>query len=463
MPFRFARAAAAVAVVAAAVGLMGQYGGAPIWWEAGSNERMPFSSVFKSGSGDLLVYNAGGETTAGTHPFFTPMGSNGRGCITCHQLSNAMSVSTDRLQERWATTGGRDAVFDTIDGANCPDLPQRNRASHSLLLERGVFRIDQRWPARGVTPEFTIEVVRDPTGCNSGAKYGLHATTPTISVYRRPRITGNLKYLDAGAAFTADNRATTLEAQVLDAIQKHEQGGSIAPEDVKRIVDFEREIYVAQGHDETAGDLSSFGAPPLLGAWSLGRGKPDASSTGMMTVTNWAGKSPSAETDFRRSVERGSVLFSTRTFAITETANLHRGNGKAPVEGTCATCHSERMTGANTQGTAMDIGTASLPWAGDQKDLPLFKVTCSAHAAPHPYLGRVIYTNDPGRALVTGKCADVGSFVMQQLRGLSARAPYFTGGSAKDLRAVVDFYDRRFHAQYTEQEKQDLVNFMSVL
>jgi cytochrome c peroxidase len=447
---------------------MGQYGGAPAWWEAGSNERMPFSSVFQNKTGDLLVYNAAGETTAGTHPFFTPMGANGRGCITCHQLSNAMSVSPDRLQDRWVATTGRDAVFEAIDGSNCPDLPQHDRASHSLLLHRGVFRIYQQWPAAGVKPEFTVEVVRDPTGCNTSAKYGLRSAQPSISVYRRPRMTANLKYLTAGNAFTADSRATTLEAQAMDALRKHEQGTSISNEDLKQIVDFEREIYVAQGRDDNAGDVSSFGAPSLLGTWNLARAKADAPSDGhMLAVADWAGPANAPNAGFRRSVERGSFLFNSRTFPITETANLH-GNlhnttGKAPVAGTCATCHSERMTGANTQQAWMDIGTSSLPWAGDQKDLPLFKITCSASATPHPYLGRVIYTNDPGRALVTGKCADVGSLVMQQLRGLTARAPYFTGGSAKDLRAVVDFYDKRFSAHYTETEKQDLVNFMSVL
>ena len=93
----------------------------------------------------------------------------------------------------------------------------------------------------------------------------------------------------------------------------------------------------------------------------------------------------------------------------------------------------------------------------------LFKITCTASAAPHPFRGRVLYTNDPGLALTTGKCADVGSIVMQQFRGLSARAPYFSNGSAKDLAAVVDFYDRRFQIHLSAQDKQDLINFMSVL
>jgi len=47
--------------------------------------------------------------------------------------------------------------------------------------------------------------------------------------------------------------------------------------------------------------------------------------------------------------------------------------------------------------------------------------------------------------------------------GLAARAPYFSNGSAATLREIVDFYDRRFNIRYTEQEKDDLVNFLSVL
>ena len=46
-----------------------------------------------------------------------------------------------------------------------------------------------------------------------------------------------------------------------------------------------------------------------------------------------------------------------------------------------------------------------------------FKVTCKSSVPPHPFLGRVIYTQDPGRALISGKCNDVGTIVMQQFRG----------------------------------------------
>ena len=111
----------------------------------------------------------------------------------------------------------------------------------------------------------------------------------------------------------------------------------------------------------------------------------------------------------------------------------------------------------------MDIGTTNRPAAADAPELPLFRITCSSTVTPHATLGRTIYTQDPGRALVSGKCADVGAVVMQQFRGLAARSPYFSNGSAKSIREIVDFYDRRFEIGFSEAEKQDLTNFLSVL
>ena len=95
--------------------------------------------------------------------------------------------------------------------------------------------------------------------------------------------------------------------------------------------------------------------------------------------------------------------------------------------------------------------------------MPLFKITCKPGVLPHPYLGRVFYTQDPGRALISGKCDDVGTMVMQQFRGLASRAPYFTNGSAKNIRELIDFYDRRYNIQFSEQERVDLETFMASL
>jgi len=156
-------------------------------------------------------------------------------------------------------------------------------------------------------------------------------------------------------------------------------------------------------------------------------------------------------------------LFFNRPFWIRDSQHINSIGLGNPVKRTCSTCHNARMTGQDLVSGWVDVGTANLPAAGDQLDLPLFKVTCDATAPPHAYLGRVIYTHDPGRALISGKCFDVGTIVMQQFRGLAARAPYFSNGSAQSLRELVDFYDRRYSIGFTDQEKQDLVNFLKTL
>jgi cytochrome c peroxidase len=179
-----------------------------------------------------------------------------------------------------------------------------------------------------------------------------------------------------------------------------------------------------------------------------------------------------ARSTARESIARGHDVFFYRTFWIKDAMHLNTVGLGNPVKRTCATCHGMHMTGMDTANGWMDIGTTNLPWATETPqspwakqapEMPLFKLTCDKSVAPHPFLGRVIYTQDPGRALITGRCNDIGTIVMQQFRGLAARAPYFSNGSARDLRELVDFYDRRFNIQYSEQEKQDLVHFLSVL
>ena len=80
-----------------------------------------------------------------------------------------------------------------------------------------------------------------------------------------------------------------------------------------------------------------------------------------------------------------------------------------------------------------------------------------------PLAGKIFTVTDPGRALITGNCADIGKVKGPILRGLAARAPYFHNGSASTLLDVVNFYDQRFGIGFTEQQKSDLVNFLNAL
>ena len=75
----------------------------------------------------------------------------------------------------------------------------------------------------------------------------------------------------------------------------------------------------------------------------------------------------------------------------------------------------------------------------------------------------MIYTQDPGRALISGKCNDIGTIVMQQFRGLAARAPYFSNGSAAICASSSTSTIAASTFSTREREKQDLVNFLSTL
>ena len=175
-----------------------------VWLEPGGGQVLPDFSAFDDTQGTLGVLNAAGNLKTDGHPFFTALGTNGRACVSCHQPAWGMSLSVTALTDRWRETTGKDPVFAAFDGSNCPNLPQEKESSHSLLLKRGLFRIPLAWPPRNADGsakpvDFKIEVVRDPTGCNTSKEYGLNSANPTISVYRRPRMSANLNYVVSGA------------------------------------------------------------------------------------------------------------------------------------------------------------------------------------------------------------------------------------------------------------------------
>ena len=94
-------------------------------------------------------------------------------------------------------------------------------------------------------------------------------------------------------------------------------------------------------------------------------------------------------------------------------------------------------------------------------NLPVFAVQCTDSTSP--LVRQTFNVTDLGRALISGKCADIGKTKGPILRGLAARAPYFHNGSAATLADAVEFYDQRFNVGFTDQEKQDLANFLGTL
>ena len=152
---------------------------------------IPNMFPFLDRTGIVSTYNTNGPIKDNS-AFFQSLGTNGRSCATCHVVSNAMGLSTDNIQARFFLTRGRDPLFAAVDGANCPNTSSNNPASHSLLLKNGLIRIPIQLPA---VTQFTIRAVVDPYGCAIVTDPG--SGLQTVSVYRRPLPTTNLRFLSA--------------------------------------------------------------------------------------------------------------------------------------------------------------------------------------------------------------------------------------------------------------------------
>lgn len=171
----------------------------------------------------------------------------------------------------------------------------------------------------------------------------------------------------------------------------------------------------------------------------------------------------------RASIARGEQIFNTQPLTISDVPGLTTGNQQ--IMGTCTTCHDTFNVGNHSFPLPLDIGTSrSLLYETDPNViaglqqlqlpvLPMFQLVCNQG----PLAGQVFNTTDPGKALISGQCSDIGRGKGLILRGLAARAPYFHNGVAANLRQVVNFYNQRFQIGLTKQQMQDLVNFLQTL
>jgi cytochrome c peroxidase len=86
----------------------------------------------------------------------------------------------------------------------------------------------------------------------------------------------------------------------------------------------------------------------------------------------------------------------------------------------------------------------------------------------------VVWTPDPGRALITGRidqpgpASDLNSFKIPTLWGVKNTAPYFHDNSAKTLKDVVAHYARFFLTLpdpviLTDQDQADIVAYLKLL
>ena len=162
----------------------------------------------------------------------------------------------------------------------------------------------------------------------------------------------------------------------------------------------------------------------------------------------------------RRAIARGEEIFNTRPIVLTGVAGLNNQTFSSgvtvpdPFTGTCTTCHDTPAAGNHSVKAPLNIGLTDA--SRRTADMPLYTLRRISS-------GDTVQTTDPGRAMVTGKWADIGKFKGPVLRGLAARAPYFHNGFAASLDEVIDFYESRFNLGLTAQERSDLIAFLRAL
>lgn len=435
----------------------------------------PARSQFPNPNGISETFSATGPIDPNS-PFFQSLGTNGRSCSSCHLPDQGWSISAAQTQMRFLLTNGTDPIFRTVDGANCDQnvdgstIDTRSQA-YSLLITRGLIRVGIAVPSNA---EFKVVSVSNPYGCNDSA---------TLSMYRRPLPTTNLRFLttvmwDGRESTSAPNQkitfatnpgdlVTNLAVQSLDATRIHAQGAvPLTAAQQQAIVNFELGLTTAQLVDGNARHLNTDGATG--GALSLAAqqffigindplgGNPfntTFSSSVFNLFNSWANESYDSA---RASVARGQTVFNTKNITITAVAGLNDALNQVSIPGFCGTCHSAPNAGNHSVALPINIGVADLTNPLGVDYLPVITLKNTA-------TGATVQTTDPGRALVTGKWADVGKFKGPVLRGLSTRSPYFHNGSAHGLSDVVDFYDSRFNIGFTDQEKKDLIAFLRTL
>jgi cytochrome c peroxidase len=450
---------------------------------------VPNLAAFSDPSGVLKTNAASGSIDL-TNPFFQSIGTNGRTCGTCHQPSDAMSVSAAHIQERFDKSQGLDPIFRTNDGSNCDhsidvSTVAGRSAAFSLLRTRGLIRVTVGLPA---VRDFEIVSVNNPYGCSE---------TNVISMYRRPLPGSGLKFLSTvmwdGRESSTQTGTTPINSenypqsllddlahQAMDATVGHAQGALPGPTTAQQqaIVALEVGLSSAQAEDNGAGNLSAEGATGGAVSMSgqnffIGINDPvglDPTNPVPLhfstNIFNLFDAWKTAGNPHRQQIARGQQIFNTRTFTITGVAGLNGftfSNGvTAPqtIVSTCGICHDSPNAGDHSVGAPLNIGVADPPGGNNVLDTSYLPVVMICQT---PGMTTCVQTTDPGRALVTGKFADVGKVKGPVLRGLAARAPYFHNGSAKTLEEVVDFYEGRFHIGLSVQDKADLVAFLKAL
>jgi hypothetical protein len=359
-----------------------------------------------------------------------------------------------------------DPLFRTVDGSNSPvadvSTPDARVRAYSMLLSKGLIRVGLQVPFNA---EFTLEAADDPYG---------YAGSASLSLFRRPLSMANLRFVTdvqwdgretvACAPLTQDlaNQANTA------AIQHAQATAPLSDHGRAQIVSVEAVLYFAQYEDTSAGNLFEDGAsggpvflsqlPFYFGINAFGRSDPAGKAHNREAFDlyrAWAASpADTVKNQARLRIAQGEVLFNTHEFTVSGVSGFNDLFGQSEIRATCTSCHDTPNVGTNSERHLMDLGVSDE--MRRTPDLPLYTFKNSSN-------GAVIRTTDPGRALITGKWADMSRFKVPGLRGLASRSPYLHNGAAATISDVIDYHDRRFGIGMTSGEKEALAAFLAAL
>jgi hypothetical protein len=448
--------------------------------------------------GQIESFSASAFDAGASNGFFASLGSNGRTCNTCHLEGSGWTLTPADAQ----SLARSDPLFAPVDGADCPPTSATQAPDSRLSTEMtgyGLVRVQIAVPEAA---DFTLVSATNPGGCAIAP--GSAAAGGQLFLFRRPLPSTNLVFdsavmwdgresLEKPATAQGDQNTAPLvfdlDDQANAATLGHAQGGTIAGTAAQAdIVAFETSLFTAQSlmqfqHVATDGDGANGGAQYLAGtvapAFFIGKNDPLMPGFTAAVFDLFAAWEPASPTygslkKSEQSIGRGEALFNGTTFTIHDVPGLNSVPGDPlynpadplagrDIVGGCAVCHNSPDVGNHSTALAINIGVTLARPANDDgsanavldvAQLPVYTLSNGTSQ---------IAVTDPGRALISGHFLDAGKTKGPILRGLSARAPYFHNGSAKDLATVVAFYEARFAMGLTADQQADLVAFLQAL
>jgi cytochrome c peroxidase len=354
------------------------------------------------------------------------LGGNGRSCADCHMPSENFQLSPaaararfDALQaQREQDKNADDPLFRPVD-ADDFRINGNNAVDFSNLVENGLVRVTMPLPLNvklldpvtgQPTEETSVDLWRAVMPVNNVAITGPDGVLPIWPPGApRPPIMGqDPNGPNRQGGYQHDARFGTLQEQARGALFAHAQ---VSVEPPARMLDdlaaFQKTLFSSPGVELLAGAILS-GSKPF----------------------------PDPDPELNELEQQGKIVF-TRACAQCHGGTLHPSGSTADAT----------LAGIRVIARYLNINTACPRPTTDgyapcperlARNARTYRITLADGTL------QVVTTSDPGRLLLTGQPADLGSMDVTQLRGISKTAPYFHNNSAATLEEVLDHYDAMF-------------------